>query len=137
MQWKLIVDFGLVILIWMTQLVVYPSFTHYAANDLIGWHGRYTTAISIIVMPLMLLQVGLHGWQLINDFSWIGLGAVVLIGLAWANTFFFAVPLHNQIAAERNVLEAAASLVRVNWFRTVVWSLVFLLGLLRMPAPAR
>ncbi len=131
MQWKLIIDFGLVILIWMTQLVVYPSFTYYAENNLINWHSRYTTAISIIVMPLMLLQVGIHGWYLFNNFSWTGLVAAIMIALIWVNTFFFAVPLHNQIASERNVLEAAASLVKVNWFRTVLWTFVFLLGLIK------
>lgn len=131
MQWKLIVDFGLVVLIWMTQLVVYPSFTYFSENDLINWHARYTTAVSILVMQLMLGQIAIHGWLLQRDFSWIGLLALVLVGLAWVNTFFFAVPLHNQIASEKNVLEAASSLVKVNWYRTVLWSVVFLLGLLK------
>ncbi|MEM6643379.1 MAG: hypothetical protein AAF616_10395 [Bacteroidota bacterium] len=130
MSLKLIVDFGLVILIWITQLIVYPSFTYYSEEQLIQWHPRYTTAISIIVMPLMLGQVGIHGWFLWNSFSWSGLATAILIGLAWANTFFFAVPLHNQIAAKQEVLEAASGLVRVNWYRTVLWSLVFLIGAL-------
>ncbi|MEM6735775.1 MAG: hypothetical protein AAF620_06875 [Bacteroidota bacterium] len=128
---KLIIDFGLVVLIWMTQLVVYPSFTFFAEDDLVSWHQRYTTAISIIVMPLMLLQVGIHGWELFNHFTWLKLIAAVLIGLVWVNTFGFAVPLHNQIAAQKKVLDAASHLVRVNWFRTILWSAVFLLGLLK------
>lgn len=130
MIWKLLVDFGLVVLIWMIQLVVYPSFTYYAEADLVNWHTKYTTAISIIVMPLMLSQVGLHGLGLMNDFNWLKLICAVLIGLTWVNTFFFAVPLHNQIAANQNVLEAAHGLVRVNWYRTGLWSLVFLLSIL-------
>lgn len=128
MIWKLLVDFGLVVLIWMTQLVVYPSFTYYAPNDLVQWHVKYTTAISIIVMPLMLLQVGIYGWLLVDQFDWVKVIAAALIGLAWVNTFFFAVPLHNQIAANQNVLDAAQALVTVNWFRTVLWSAVFLQG---------
>ena len=129
MIWKLLIDFGLVILIWMTQLVVYPSFMYYSEPDLIHWHTKYTTAISIIVMPLMLTQVGMHGWQLSQNFSWLNLGVSALIALAWVNTFFFAVPLHNQIAAENNVLEAARGLVSVNWYRTVLWTTVFLISL--------
>ena len=93
MIWKSIVDFGLVVLIWMTQLVVYPSFTYFSENDLINWHSRYTTAISLIVMPLMLAQVAIHGFALFQNFTWLGFFVAVLIGLVWVNTFFFAVPL--------------------------------------------
>ena len=125
MYWRSIIDFGLVVLIWMTQLVVYPSFTYFSESDLFSWHSRYTTAISLIVMPLMLIQVGVHGWMLLHQFTWIGLVMAILIGMAWVNTFFFAVPLHNQIAAQEDVIGAAHSLVKVNWFRTVVWTLVF------------
>lgn len=130
MYWQATVDFGLVVLIWLTQLVVYPSFTYFSEDDLVSWHSRYTTAVSIVVMPLMLSQVALHGWGLVQDFTWIRLVAGVLIGLAWINTFFFAVPLHNQIAANQQVAEAARGLVSVNWPRTVLWSLVFLLSVL-------
>lgn len=129
MQWRLIVDFGLVILIWMTQLVVYPSFTFFDENDLVDWHGRYTTAISVIVMPLMLSQVALHGFALFQGFSWLGVFVAILIALIWINTFLFAVPLHNQITAQNNIHDAAVELVRINWYRTVLWTLVFLLSL--------
>ena len=125
---KLLVDFGLVVLIWMVQLVVYPGLTYYSESDLISWHSEYTAAISIIVMPLMVAQAGIHGRQLFSDFSRMGVAATVLIGSAWVNTFFFAVPLHHQIAARQNALEAAQELVSVNWYRTVLWSVVFLLS---------
>ena len=126
-----LVDFGLVVLIWMTQLIVYPSFSYYSEAQLLAWHPKYTMAISVIVMPLMLLQVGLYGYDLLVDFKILTLIGAVLIGLCWVNTFFFAVPLHNKIGAGQEVLEAARSLVQVNWYRTVLWTLVFLLGLFR------
>lgn len=129
-MWKLLVDFGLVILIWMTQLVVYPSFTYYAASDLVAWHQRYTTAISILVMPLMLGQLVLHGSSVYSSFSMLGVMALVLIALAWINTFFFAVPLHNKIGAGQEVMESAQGLVKTNWYRTVLWSAVFVISLL-------
>ena len=128
MLWKSIVDFGLVVLIWMTQLVVYPSFTYFSENDLLNWHSRYTSAVSLVVMPLMLGQLFLHGWWLYQDFSWVGLIALLLVGLTWINTFFFAVPLHNHIATGIGISEAAHQLVRINWYRTILWSVVFLLG---------
>jgi len=130
MQWKPIIDFGLVVLIWMTQLVVYPSFTYFSETNLLSWHTKYTSAVSIVVMPLMLGQVAFHGWDIFQDFTWLKFIAILLIVMAWVNTFFFAVPLHNKIASSIEVSQSAERLVKVNWFRTVVWSLVFLFGML-------
>lgn len=129
MLYKLLIDFGLVILIWMTQLIVYPSFTYFSEQDLTNWHPKYTTAVSIIVMPLMLGQVLLHTYGMANEFSWLKTIAFGLVLLTWVNTFFFAVPLHNQIAAENDILAAARGLARVNWYRTALWSVIFILTL--------
>jgi hypothetical protein len=126
----LIVDFGLVILIWMTQLIIYPSFKYYDELQLVNWHQKYTLAISFIVMPLMLMQVVLHGYQLYTAFNWLTVLAVLLIILTWLNTFAVAVPLHNQITTNTNPLTAAEKLVNINWYRTIMWSLVFLIGLI-------
>ena len=132
MFWSLLLDFGLVVLIWMTQLVVYPSFTHFSETDLIGWHIKYTTAITYLVMPLMVAQLSIHSWALIQNFSWMEVVIMVLIGLAWVNTFLFAVPLHRRIDKKEEVMEAAEALVKVNWYRTAIWTIVFLLGLVSL-----
>ncbi len=126
----LLVDFGLVILIWMTQLIVYPSFKYYDELQLVAWHQKYTVAISFIVMPLMLLQVVLHSYQLYTSFNWFAVVAIFLIILTWFNTFAVAVPLHNQISKNTNSLAAAEKLVNINWYRTIMWSLVFVIGLI-------
>ena len=125
---KLLIDFGLVILIWMTQLVVYPSFTHFGKDELFRWHQKYTTAISIIVMPLMLGQVVSHGFFLYADFDILKLIAAIIIALALVITFFYAVPLHNKISFGQKIIESARGLVKINWIRTCLWSGVFLLS---------
>lgn len=127
-MWIKIVDFGLVVLIWMTQLIVYPSFTYFSESDLSIWHSKYTSAISIIVMPLMIAQVILYAQAILIEFSWIKLIAVFLIVLVWANTFLFAVPLHGKITQGKEIASAAEKLVSVNWYRTIFWSIVFLLN---------
>ena len=35
---RVIIDFGAVVLIWMVQLVVYPSFTYFQKKELMDWH---------------------------------------------------------------------------------------------------
>jgi len=126
---SLLTDFGLVILIWMTQLVVYPGFTYFSPDDLVAWHQKYTTQISIIVMPLMLAQVLLHVLGIYQNFTIWKTISILIIILMWVNTFLYAVPLHNKIAQNEAVIESAKALVKVNWFRTIGWSLVFVIGL--------
>ncbi len=122
---KLLFDFGLVILIWMTQLIVYPSFSEFSTSELLNWHPVYTIRITIIVMPLMFGQVGMHILGLVREVSIWKIISFVLVILAWGNTFFFAVPLHNQIAAGVDVIGAAEQLVRINAYRTAFWTAVF------------
>lgn len=129
MIYKLLFDTGLLVLIWMTQLVVYPSFTQFSPDELMRWHGPYTSRISLIVMPLMLGQITFHLIGLRQDMNMFSIIALSFILLAWINTFFFAVPLHNQIAAGTDVMDAAQKLVPVNAWRTGFWTIVFVIDL--------
>lgn len=125
---RMLLDFGLVILIWMTQLIVYPGFCYYTKEGLLEWHGRYTLAVSVLVAPLMIGQLILHGWILYHEPNLLNWFIGFLIVLIWINTFAFAVPLHNQISSQVNVLEVARKLVSINWYRTVMWNIIFLIS---------
>lgn len=80
-------------------------------------------------MPLMFGQLGFHVYQLTQQIGLLQIIALILIVLAWANTFLYAVPLHNQIGAGVEVIESAEKLVSVNAWRTGFWSVVFLIDL--------
>jgi hypothetical protein len=125
---RIAVDFGLVVLIWLVQLIIYPGFRYYSPAELAIWHPSYSNLITIIVGPLMLAQVILVGWSVQNRVSWLTLASVVLVALMWASTAFQAVPIHNAIAAGDATPETLHRLVSVNWVRTIGWTLVFLLG---------
>lgn len=124
------IDFGLVVLIWMTQLIVYPGFLYYSEKDLIQWHQRYTPSITLIVGPLMLAQVGLHIWAMMAVNSTLQIIQVVLIGVIWGLTFFKAVPFHGKIQEGEEVQKNAKALVKWNWPRTMIWTAVFALNFL-------
>jgi hypothetical protein len=123
--WLLFADAGMAGVTFSVQLVVYPAFSHYQKPDLIRWHRRYTRNISLLVVPLMSIQ-------LLGGFYWLltrpGLPSAVyslLICLLWGITFHTFVPLHERIAkgiADQNDL---SQLVSKNWIRTVVWGLLF------------
>ena len=123
----LVIDFGLVVLIWMVQLVIYPSFCYYDDARLKRWHQKYTRQVTYIVLPLMVGQVIWHANMLWGQFDVAGITQFAMILVVWGLTFFKAVPLHNKIDRDDQPLATAILLVRWNWPRTVLWSLVFIL----------
>ncbi len=129
---KLLLDFGLVVLIWIVQRIVYPSFLYYNNKDLIVWHKKYTSRFSFIVIPLMLGQLGISLYQIntvINSYTIVNL---ILIILVWLSTFLQFVPIHMRISngiINDNTLNI---LVKNNWIRTVLWTLIFLFNILHL-----
>ena len=128
---KAIIDFGLVVLIWLVQLIIYPSFQYIDKAQLSVWHSKYTVLITFVVMPLMFGQVALHGLDLYRKPELMNGLQVALITVVWALTFLKAVPLHNQIQTGANLTEAIPELIKWNWPRTIIWSLIFLITFLR------
>jgi hypothetical protein len=125
---RTLVDFGLVILIWLVQLIIYPGFRYYSPAELAIWHPKYSNLITLIVGPLMLAQVGLVGWETYTRPSWITLLSAGLVGLMWGATAFISVPLHNTIAAGNPSPTTLTRLVDTNWIRTIGWTVIFTLG---------
>ena len=122
---RLIIDFGLVVLIWLVQLIIYPGFAYYSPDELAVWHPKYTSLISLVVGPLMLAQVLATGGSLLGNFSWLTVLVAVLVGVVWWSTAFQAIPLHNRIDAGADLPQTITRLVRVNWLRTVIWTVIF------------
>ncbi len=125
------IDFGLVVLIWMVQLIVYPSFLYYDLDQLPTWHTRYTSAITVIVLPLMVTQVLLHGWGIWTNGSTIGVIQALMIVAIWGLTFLKAVPLHDQIQVGKATTAELTALVGWNWPRTALWTVIYLLNFMR------
>lgn len=124
---RLICDTGLFVLIWIVQLIIYPSFTYYEPKNLLIWHSLYTKRIALIVIPLMLGQLATVFLQLYLQFNWYSIISVILVLGVWLSTFLQFVPLHNHIANKAYSAETLYKLKLHNWLRTVLWSLLFIL----------
>jgi len=125
-----LVDFGLCIVLWLVQLVIYPSFLRVAESELVAWHRTYTFRVSFVIMPLMLSQLGLAFVAVIRaSAEWWDALVLALVLFCWALTFFIAVPLHNKM--EKGDLSKATRLrlIHANWPRTFLWTAIFLIGL--------
>ena len=123
---RLLVDFGLFLVIWMVQLIIYPSFIYYTDHQAFQeWHRRYSRLISYFVIPLMLGQVILTSWSALlypDILKWTNM---LLIAYTWWVTFTQAVPMHNQLATHCDAKSCKTTLIEVNWTRTICWSLIF------------
>ena len=129
--YRLLFDFGLVVLIWLVQLVIYPSFKYYQSEDLPKWHKHYTLRVSYVVLPLMLAQLIIVGLQLWGSFTFYTISSFIIVLMLWASTFLFFVPLHNQIGTYEFDKTTIKKLVNKNWFRTILWTLLFLISYIK------
>ncbi len=129
---RAIIDFGAVVLIWMVQLVVYPSFVYFAEEDLRKWHLVYTKHVSYIVAPIMFLQTGIIAFQFFLAFTWLNALSAIICLLLWGLTFFEAVPLHHKIDFEEKNKEAGEALVRINKKRTALWTVLFIISIYQL-----
>lgn len=84
---RLLLDFGLCILIWVVQLIVYPSFAFYNNTQLLKWHKTYTKAIALIVIPLMLGQLGIAIYQVFLAQNSYTLVSIVLVVFSMGHHF--------------------------------------------------
>jgi len=132
MEWiRISVDSGLFVLIWLVQVIIYPSFLHVDREKLNYWHQVYTRKILYFVAPLMFIQTGVIALQfLFNPFIFLLDG--LLLAMVWINTFFIAIPIHNAIDREERIDANILKLLQVNRWRAWLWTALFLLTVGRL-----
>lgn len=118
---------GLVVLIWMVQLLLYPSFNFYSKQNLVSWHTSYTPRITFIVAPLMLIQLAVAVFRIYIDLRLHYVLFATLVAAAWLVTFFVFIPMHSKIQEGGASDMLMSRLVNLNWSRTLIWSAIFLL----------
>lgn len=111
-------------LIWVIQVVHYPSFKWIAATDYVSYAVFHTNRITYVVAPLMLAELffTLRLFFLKDIPIPLIWSAAILTLIVWASTFFLQVPLHGILASHKDLV-AIERLVSTNWIRTVAWSL--------------
>ena len=126
---RILLDFGLLILIWIVQLVIYPSFSHMPEDKLVRWHQQYTKRFSIVVFPLMMGQLIIIAIQIFSTVNWYTFSSLLLVMILWGITFFQFAPLHGRISKGTQIGNAVEQLINLNWPRTALWTILFVLSL--------
>ena len=114
--------------IWVIQIVHYPSF-HFIEKELYtAFQKFHMNKISIIVIPIMLAEL-ITGMMLFLDKSskspFLIISFVILV-LIWLITGVFFSKAHNELMAGYQEL-VVNQLVVMNWIRTLLWTLRLLL----------
>ena len=114
--------------IWVIQIVHYPSF-HFIEKELYtAFQKFHMNKISIIVIPIMLAEL-ITGMMLFLDKSskspFLIISFVILV-LIWLITGVFFSKAHNELMKGYQEL-VVNQLVVMNWIRTLLWTLRLLL----------
>ena len=123
------INSGLLVLIWLVQIIIYPGMHGWDKARFAELHGDYTRRITFIVVPLMLGQAALVLHRVVVVPSKTAILQALLIAVVWGVTIFVSVPLHRRLGAGYD-RQAVTRLVNTNWVRTAGWSLVSLVDLL-------
>ena len=109
-------------IIWVIQVVHYPSFHFIGNSRYISFQKFHMERISYIVIPVMLVE-SISGFLLIYDeLNPILLTSMVLLLSIWMLTAFFFSSLHQKLVSGYEE-ETIRKLVKINWIRTLLWTL--------------
>jgi hypothetical protein len=119
---NLAVSWGLLVLIWLVQIIIYPAFDRIPAEDFRAFHRWYTVRIAAIVAPPMIGEalLTLH-WIWSQPRATPALAATTLVAVVWLSTFGLQVPLHRRLQ-QGKAEDLIRRLVATNWVRTLAWS---------------
>ena len=129
-QLHLITTSMMVAIIWMVQILHYPSFLFIDKEQYTEFQQFHMKKISYIIIPIMLLEL-FSGFGILFDIEKVQLSfyaSLTLLILIWLITGLFFTKYHTELSKKYNH-NTILRLIRFNWIRTVLWTirLAFLL----------
>ena len=124
----LAIDFGMFVLIWLVQLIIYPVFEEVSIEKFAKWHEIYCRRIAFVVLPLMIAQLfeaAASCFLIGGGLEWGKLACVLAV---WLFTFLVSARCHQKLAKEGKNTVVIGRLISTNWFRTFLWSLILFIS---------
>ncbi len=116
------VSWGLLLLIWLVQIIIYPSFRSIPEKVFVQYHRWYVMRIGLFVFPLMMAELVLiYRLATISEWNMYVLVCVLMIVVVWLSTICIQVPIHRRISKEKSIV-LIDKLIDTNWLRTIAWS---------------
>ena len=113
----------MVSIIWLVQILHYPTFLYIDNERYTEFQNFHMKNISFLIIPLMLLEF-LTGFFLlffVNEIDFYFSISFSLLVLIWLITVLFFTRYHSALSNkyERNII---LKLIRLNWIRTFLWT---------------
>lgn len=122
-QTESVVTWILIGLIWTIQLVHYPSFRDIAEDRFVEFEKKHTRSISILVVPLMLLELVISiAFMVLMPQNLKSIFVLLVVLGIWLSTFLLSVPCHQKLIKAKDT-EVIERLIGTNWIRTILWSI--------------
>ena len=109
-------------IIWVIQLLHYPAFHFIKEIDYVEFQHFHMQRISFIVVPAMILEL-LSAFMLVYYIrSNLLTVCLIILLVIWLITFVFFTKLHQSLldGYDKKIVD---KLVKINWSRTILWSL--------------
>lgn len=114
-------SFAMTGIIWIVQLVHYPTFLKVSQDKFVDFINFHSAKITIIVFPLMSLELILSGYFSYTLQTSFWYSQLVITLLLWFSTMFISVPIHNKLTEFNEI--TILKLISTNWIRTILWSI--------------
>ena len=113
----------MVSIIWLVQILHYPTFLYIDIDRYTEFQNFHMKNISYLIIPLMLLEF-LTGFLLlffVDEIDFYFSISFSLLVLIWPITVLFFTRYHSALSNkyERNII---LKLIRLNWIRTFLWT---------------
>ena len=114
-----LVDLVFVYIIWIVQIIIYPSFKFTSAELFKKWHDKYCFRVGFFVLPLMITQLLVGIINLKSDGDWFNFS---IVSLTWISTFLISAPIHSKLKKFGKSDNALEQLIKTNWIRVALWT---------------
>ena len=109
-------------IIWVIQLLHYPAFNFIKESDYVEFQHFHMQRISFIVVPVMILELFTAFMLVYYIRSNLLILCMIILLFIWLITFVFFTKLHQSLldGYDKTIVD---KLVKINWSRTILWSL--------------
>jgi hypothetical protein len=119
---NLSLSWGLMVLIWLVQIIIYPGFIRIPGSEFRQYHAWYMRRIAVIVSPLMVAELtAVAAWLYFQPQARPAYFSAAAVFTVWGSTLALQVPIHRRLQHGKDAA-LIRRLVATNWIRTAAWS---------------
>tara|TARA_B100001142_G_scaffold100721_1_gene102760 strand:- start:5165 stop:5590 length:426 start_codon:yes stop_codon:yes gene_type:complete len=123
-QLHLITTSMMVAIIWIVQILHYPTFLFIDKKQYTEFQQFHMKKISYIIIPIMIVELfsGLGILFLTQKGQILFYGSLALLVLIWMLTGLLFTKYHSELSKKYNQ-ETILQLILFNWIRTLLWTI--------------